>query len=112
MYGCKGACAMQRLPHHDRLTDMPVEPMHTLKDCMEHILKVIAPQTEPQEVQLEEMARRRQFFMREVVTAAAKRRKKPTGKAEPKLSQCPPYQLLPHEADISGNFFAFLFAKV
>ena len=38
--GCKGRHALQRLPEHDRLTDVPVEPMHTLKDCVEHLLKV------------------------------------------------------------------------
>ena len=38
--GCKGRYALQRLPEHDRLTDVPVEPMHTLKDCVEHLLKV------------------------------------------------------------------------
>ena len=38
--GCKGRYSLQRLPEHDRLTDVPVEPMHTLKDCVEHLLKV------------------------------------------------------------------------
>lgn len=30
-----------KLPGHDRLKDVPVEPMHTIKDCVEHIVKLV-----------------------------------------------------------------------
>lgn len=40
--GCKGSYALRNLPHHDRLLNTPVEPMHLIKDIVEHIVRFIA----------------------------------------------------------------------
>ena len=41
--GFKGSYyALQRLPHHDRYLNTPTEPMHLIKNVVEHLVKLLA----------------------------------------------------------------------
>ena len=40
--GCTGSYTLRKLPFHDRLRNTPVEPMHTLKNISERIVKFIS----------------------------------------------------------------------
>ena len=40
--GYKGPYALQRLSHHDRYLNTPVEPMHLIKNIGEHIVKLLS----------------------------------------------------------------------
>ena len=39
--GCKGSYAFMRLPHHNRLTQVFPDAMHTIKDAMEHLFNIV-----------------------------------------------------------------------
>jgi len=39
--GCKGSYVLQQLPFHDRTQDAPIDPMHLLKNVIEHMVKLI-----------------------------------------------------------------------
>ena len=39
--GCKGTYALRSLSHHDRILDTPIDPMHLIKNIVEHLVKLI-----------------------------------------------------------------------
>ena len=39
--GCKGKYVLRNLPFHDRFLSTPVEPMHLIKNIVEHIVKLL-----------------------------------------------------------------------
>ena len=41
-YERKGEYAPRKLPYHDRILSTPVEPMHVVKDVVEHIVQMIS----------------------------------------------------------------------
>ena len=40
--GCKGSCALRSLPNYDRLNQVPVEPMHLIKNIAEHTVRLLS----------------------------------------------------------------------
>lgn len=57
--GCKGACALRLLPNYDSLNQVPVEPMHLIKNIAEHIVKLLAGISDTIKVRREEEAHNR-----------------------------------------------------
>lgn len=57
--GCKGACALRVLPNFDSLNQVPVEPMHLIKNIAEHIVKLLAGISDTIKVRREEEAHNR-----------------------------------------------------
>ena len=57
--GCKGSYVLRLLPHHDRLLNTPVEPMHVLKNVVEHIVRLIVGAEDSRKVRDEEKQRGR-----------------------------------------------------
>lgn len=55
--GCTGRSALRSLPHHDRLLNTPVEPMHVVKCISEHIVKLISGVEDSVKVRNEEKNR-------------------------------------------------------
>ena len=52
--GCKGTYASCSLSGHDRLLDTPVDPMHLIKNIGDHIIELLAGNTDSIKVCLEE----------------------------------------------------------
>ena len=52
--GCKGTYALRRLPNHDRYLNTPVEPMHLIKNIVEHIVKLLSGVEDSIKVRAEE----------------------------------------------------------
>ena len=57
--GCKGSYALRRLPHHERFLNTPVEPMHLIKDIVEHIVRLFLGAEDSHKVREEEERRGR-----------------------------------------------------
>ena len=57
--GCKGEYALQQLSHHDRFLNTPVEPMHLIKDIVEHVVRLISGAEDSWKVRKEEKIRGR-----------------------------------------------------
>lgn len=57
--GCKGACALRKLPFHDRLLTTPVDPMHLIKNIVAHCVNLIAGNEDSHKVREEEKVRKR-----------------------------------------------------
>ena len=57
--GCKGKYILRKLPFHDRFLSMPVEPMHLIKDIIEHIVKLLGGFEDSVKVRNEEQTRNR-----------------------------------------------------
>ena len=57
--GCKGRYALRKLPYHDRFLNTPTEPMHLIKNVVEHIVRLIAGGEDSDKVREEERVRRR-----------------------------------------------------
>ena len=57
--GCKGTYALRRLPNHDRILGTPVEPMHLIKNIVEHVVRLITGSEDSEKVRQEERARNR-----------------------------------------------------
>ena len=55
--GCKGHCAFQTLPHYDRYLNTPVEPMHLIKNIVEHMVRLISGGEDSEKVRAEEKQR-------------------------------------------------------
>ena len=57
--GCKGECALRKLPLHDRLLTTPVDPMHLIKNIVSHCINLIAGNEDSRKVREEEKVRKR-----------------------------------------------------
>ena len=57
--GCTGQSALRSLPHHDRLLNTPVEPMHLVKCISEHVVKLVSGVEDSVKVRSEEKDRMR-----------------------------------------------------
>ena len=57
--GCKGSYALRKLPHHDRHLNTPVEPMHLIKDIVEHLVRFLSGTEDSIKVRKEEQRRKR-----------------------------------------------------
>lgn len=57
--GCKGNYALRRLPNHDRHLNTPPEPMHLLKNIVEHIVCLLSGLQDSHKVREEERVRGR-----------------------------------------------------
>ena len=57
--GCTGRSALRSLPHHDRLLNTPVEPMHLVKCISEHVVKLVSGVEDSVKVRSEEKNRMR-----------------------------------------------------
>ena len=57
--GCKGSYALRKLPNHDRYLNTPVEPMHLIKDIVEHVVRFLAGLEDSSKVRNEEQKRGR-----------------------------------------------------
>lgn len=57
--GFKGSYSMQRLPFHDRMLSTPVDPMHVIKNVVEHIVRLIGGAEDSHKVRAEEKTRGR-----------------------------------------------------
>ena len=86
--GCKGVYSLRSLCHHDRYLNTPVEPMHLLKNIIQHIVYLISGAEDSWKVHKEEKIRRR--F--------------PTLWAQGKQKQLPPapFRLTPEEAKLAN----------
>lgn len=51
--GCKGTYALRKLPNHDRILGTPVEPMHLIKNIVEHVVRLITGSEDSHKVQQE-----------------------------------------------------------
>ena len=40
--GCKGTYSLSQLSNHDRYLNTPVEPMHLLKNVVEHVVRLLS----------------------------------------------------------------------
>lgn len=40
--GCKGNYALRKLPNHDRFLNTPVEPIHLIKNIVEHVVCLLS----------------------------------------------------------------------
>ena len=52
--GCKGHYSLRNLPNHNRYEDVPVDPMHLIKNIVEHIVKLINGNDDSVKVRLQE----------------------------------------------------------
>lgn len=57
--GCKGKYALRQLTNHDRHLNTPVEPMHLLKNIVEHIVRLLSGCEDSCKVRMEEKVRKR-----------------------------------------------------
>ena len=57
--GFKGEYALGQLNYHDRYLDTPVEPMHLLKNIVEHIVHLVSGVEDSSKVRAEERSRGR-----------------------------------------------------
>ena len=57
--GCKGSYSLRKLPFHERLLNTPVEPMHLIKDIVEHIVRLLCGMEDSVKVREEERERNR-----------------------------------------------------
>ena len=57
--GCKGSYALRKLPNHDRYLNTPVEPMHLIKNIVEHIVRLLSGLEDSAKVRNEEQKRGR-----------------------------------------------------
>ena len=52
--GCKGSYSLRRLPFHDHLLDTPVDPMHLIKNIVEHTVNLVAGREDSSKVRKQE----------------------------------------------------------
>ena len=57
--GCKGSYALRKLPFHDRMLSTPVDPMHLIKNVVEHLVRLIGGAEDSRKVRTEEKRRGR-----------------------------------------------------
>ena len=48
--GCKSSYALMKLPHHDRVTQVFPDAMHTIKDAMVHVFNVMVGSEDSEKV--------------------------------------------------------------
>ena len=58
-HGCKGSYSLRQMPYHDRIINTPVEPMHLVKDIVEHIVRLLCGMEDSFKVRREEKMRGR-----------------------------------------------------
>ena len=76
--GCKGPNALRNLPEHDRYKNTPVEPMHTLKNVSERVVKLITGISDSVKVREDECTRNR--FVPPIFTTLTYEKGLPTAK--------------------------------
>ena len=52
--GCKGCYTLERLPYHDRILNTPTEPMHLIKNVVEHLVQLLTGREDSENVRKEE----------------------------------------------------------
>ena len=57
--GCKGSYSLRQLSNHDRYLNTPVEPMHLLKNIVEHIVRLLSGSSDSSKLRMEEKFRGR-----------------------------------------------------
>ena len=57
--GCKGVYALRRLPSHERILNTPVEPMHLVKNIVEHIVNLLGGREDSLKVRKQEQQSQR-----------------------------------------------------
>ena len=57
--GCKGSYSFSKLPLHDRILDTPVDPMHLVKNIVEHCVRFVTGTEDSSKVRQEEKVRNR-----------------------------------------------------
>ena len=52
--GCKGVYSLRRLPSHERILGTPVEPMHLIKNIVEHVVNLLGGREDSVKVRTQE----------------------------------------------------------
>ena len=89
--GFKGEYTLRKLNHHDKFLNTPVEPMHLIKNLVEHIVRLISGAEDSFKVRNEEKARGR--FTSAWVTSKVKSSRLPSA----------PFRLTPQQATLADT---------
>ena len=51
--GCKASYSLMKLPHHDPLTQTVPDAMHTVKEVLEHLFRIIVGKDDNEKVEMQ-----------------------------------------------------------